>query len=31
MFMKNPAIAGGLLSLVAFGPGALSLDSKRSN
>jgi len=31
MFMKNLAIAGGLLSLVAFGPGALSLDAKRGN
>jgi putative oxidoreductase len=29
MFMKNLAIAGGLLALVAFGPGALSLDAKR--
>jgi putative oxidoreductase len=29
MFMKNIAIAGGLLALVAFGPGALSLDAKR--
>jgi putative oxidoreductase len=29
MFMKNVAIAGGLLALVAFGPGALSLDAKR--
>jgi putative oxidoreductase len=28
MFMKNVAIAGGLLALVAFGPGALSLDAK---
>jgi putative oxidoreductase len=31
MFMKNIAIAGGLLALVAFGPGALSLDAKRGN
>jgi len=30
MFMKNLAIAGGLLALTAFGPGALSLDAKRS-
>ena len=28
MFMKNIAIAGGLLALVAFGPGALSVDAK---
>jgi putative oxidoreductase len=28
MFMKNLAIAGGLLALVAFGPGKLSLDAK---
>ncbi len=31
MFMKNIAIAGGLLMLTAFGPGALSLDAKRAN
>jgi putative oxidoreductase len=31
MFMKNIAIAGGLLALTAFGPGALSLDAKRGN
>lgn len=31
MFMKNIAIAGGLLMLTAFGPGALSLDTKRAN
>lgn len=31
MFMKNIAIAGGLLALVAFGPGKLSLDAKRGN
>ena len=30
MFMKNLAIAGGLLALTAFGPGAMSLDAKRS-
>lgn len=30
MFMKNIAIAGGLLALVAFGPGALSVDAKLS-
>jgi putative oxidoreductase len=29
MFMKNLAIAGGLLALTAFGPGAMSLDAKR--
>ncbi|WP_294768072.1 DoxX family protein [uncultured Rhodoferax sp.] len=29
MFMKNIAIAGGLLALVAFGPGKLSLDAKQ--
>jgi putative oxidoreductase len=29
MFMKNIAIAGGLLALVAFGPGKFSLDAKR--
>lgn len=29
MFMKNLAIAGGLLILVANGPGRLSLDAKR--
>lgn len=28
MFMKNIGIAGGLLALVAFGPGKLSLDAK---
>ena len=27
-FMKNIAITGGLLQVVAFGPGALSLDSR---
>ena len=30
MFMKNLSIAGGLLALTAFGPGAMSLDAKRS-
>ncbi len=29
MFMKNIAIAGGLLALTAFGAGALSLDARR--
>jgi putative oxidoreductase len=29
MFMKNLAIAGGLLALTALGPGAMSLDAKR--
>jgi putative oxidoreductase len=29
-FMKNLAIAGGMLALVAFGGGAWSLDAKRS-
>jgi putative oxidoreductase len=29
MFMKNLAIMGGLLLLVAFGPGELSLDERR--
>ena len=29
MFMKNIAIAGGLLALTAFGAGAWSLDAKR--
>jgi len=28
MFMKNIAIMGGLLMIVAFGPGALSLDER---
>jgi putative oxidoreductase len=28
-FLKNLAIAGGLLQVVAFGPGLLSLDSRR--
>lgn len=30
MFMKNLAIAGGLLMITAFGPGALSLDERRA-
>lgn len=30
MFMKNIAVAGGLLLLAAWGPGALSMDAKRS-
>jgi putative oxidoreductase len=29
-FMKNIAIAGGLLQVVAFGAGAFSLDARRS-
>lgn len=29
-FFKNVAIAGGLLQVVAFGGGALSLDARRS-
>jgi len=29
MFMKNLSITGGLLMMVAFGAGALSLDAKR--
>ncbi len=29
-FMKNVAIAGGFLFLVAFGPGAWSLDGRRA-
>ena len=28
MFMKNLSIAGGFLMLVAFGPGALSIDAR---
>lgn len=28
MFMKNLAIAGGLLLIVAHGPGRLSLDAR---
>ena len=30
MFMKNIAVAGGLLVLAGFGPGALSIDARRS-
>ena len=30
MFMKNMAVTGGLLTLAAWGAGALSLDGKRS-
>jgi putative oxidoreductase len=29
-FMKNLAMAGGLLQVVAFGAGSLSLDAKRN-
>ena len=29
MFFKNMAIAGGLLMIVAFGPGSWSVDAKR--
>jgi putative oxidoreductase len=29
MFMKNVAVAGGMLALVAFGAGAWSIDAKR--
>ncbi|MFQ6334737.1 DoxX family protein [Methylophilus sp. 3sh_L] len=29
MFLKNLTIAGGLLMVVAFGPGAFSLDNRR--
>jgi putative oxidoreductase len=28
-FMKNLSIAGGMLVLAAFGPGALSVDARR--
>ena len=30
-FWKNVSIAGGFLVLAAFGPGAISIDAKRSN
>jgi len=30
-FLKNVMIAGGLLQIAAFGAGALSVDSRRSN
>ena len=30
MFMKNLSVAGGLLTLFAFGPGSLSLDQRRA-
>ncbi|MDB5551103.1 MAG: LysR family transcriptional regulator, partial [Rhizobium sp.] len=30
-FLKNVAMAGGLLQVVAFGPGAFSVDSRRGN
>jgi putative oxidoreductase len=30
-FMKNVAIAGGFLLIVAFGPGRLSLDARKSS
>ena len=30
-FFKNIAVAGGLLFIVAFGPGGFSLDGKRRN
>lgn len=31
MFFKNMAVAGGLLMMVAFGPGSWSFDGKSSN
>lgn len=30
MFMKNIAVAGGLLVVAAFGPGTLSIDARRA-
>jgi putative oxidoreductase len=30
-FWKNVAIAGGFLTLAAFGPGAISIDAKRAH
>ena len=30
-FLKNVMMAGGLLQIVAFGAGALSIDSRRAN
>lgn len=31
LFLKNISIAGGFLMLVAFGPGALSIDARRTS
>ncbi|MGZ5268172.1 MAG: DoxX family protein, partial [Caldimonas sp.] len=28
-FWKNVTIAGGMLAIVAFGPGAISIDARR--